>query len=147
MAGVDHHSLYRPQIGALCSHENFHELFMKTIATAQSQINPVNLATEDNCTGTGSQISVQRMKIGLKNHGVQDGSMEGLKICDSESVLSVIVDVEMQFPAFCVISLSFLALPVADFQDLTIGLYISNPFSLLVSPIREQLAIPPLRHS
>jgi hypothetical protein len=66
MAGVDYHSLYRQQIGALCSHENFHELFMKTIATAQSQINPVNLATEDNCRGTGSQISVQTMKIGAE---------------------------------------------------------------------------------
>jgi hypothetical protein len=55
--------------------------------------------------------------------------------------LSVIVDLETQFPAFHILPLIFLALSNIDFQDLAIDLCVSNPFSLLGFPIREQLAI------
>jgi hypothetical protein len=64
-----------------------------------------------------------------------------------KSYSSVIVDLEMKFLAFRVILLNFLALPVTDFQDVGIDLCVSNPFPVLVFPIRVLLTVHRLRHS
>jgi hypothetical protein len=50
---------------------------------AQGQANPLNLAMEDNCRGTESEILVQMMKIGAEK---PQRGMEGLTVCDSEIV-------------------------------------------------------------